>query len=255
MQKTTLILGASGCVGTALRAVWPTHRPALWQSRRPPVRPDDIHWDVLQTPPPDLPPLRGVVVLAGTAQAGDLDVNLRIARAVVGLNAPVLLASTQAVYGTPRDAVSETCTPNPQSDYGRAKLQMEQAVHGHPNVCCLRLANVVGCDTLGRIIAGLGAGDSLALDQFQDGQGPQRMVIRPAVLAMVLGRLLDQPDRLPKVLNVAEPNMVRVQDVLTDQGTPWHWRQAPEGALAKLEMDVTALRDLVPELTGWDFKT
>lgn len=251
MQKTTLILGASGCVGRALRATWPEGQPALWQTRAQSQVEGDLTWDILSEPAPQLPPLAGVIVLAGTAAGVDLSVNTKIAHVAARFDVPVLLASTQAVYGTPAAVVTEATTPDPTTPYGQAKLDMEHAVTGVRNVCCLRLANVVGCDGLGRAIARMDPATSMTLDQFPSGEGPRRMMIRPEILGHVLRSLLVQSDRLPRVVNVAEPGLVRMQDVLTAQGRAWHWREAPTEALECLEMNVSLLCDLVPGLTGW----
>ena len=149
MSSPLLIWGGTGRVGRALRAVWLAHVPVLChQTRHPTDDPDTITWDVLNAPVPDLPPLAGVVVLAGVTAGADFGLNTDLAMTAVRLGIPVLLASTQAVYGQRIGAASEASLPAPQTDYGHAKLAMEQAVAPYPHVTSLRIANVMGCDTI-----------------------------------------------------------------------------------------------------------
>ena len=248
MQKPVLVLGSTGRVGRALRAHWPKSVPVLWQTRTPSLDAETICWDILTGAPPALPPLAGVVGLAGVTAGPDLAQNSTLALAAANLNVPVLLASTQAVYGAPIGAVSETSPVAPVTDYGRAKLDMERAVAGYGHVTCLRLANVIGCDGLAAAMQG---GGDVALDQFPDGQGPLRMMISPQALADVICALLAQTDPLPPVMNVAQPGFVSMQAILTAAGATWHWRLAPASALAALEMDVSLLQRYVPDLGPW----
>lgn len=247
MPSPLLVLGSTGRVGRALRAAWPAHVPVLWQTRHPTDDPDTITWDVLNSPVPDLPPLAGVVVLAGVTAGTDLGLNTDLAMAAARLGIPVLLASTQAVYGQPTGVADEASLPDPQTDYGRAKLAMEQAIPPHPHVTSLRIANVMGCDTLAAAIQR----GPVTLDQFTDGQGPRRMIITPAALAYVICALFAHADPLSAVINVAQPELVAMQALLTAAGATWHWRPAPADALASLEMDVTLLLQYAPDLSPW----
>lgn len=245
MSHLILVLGSTGRVGRALRAVWPVDVPVIWQSRQHVDAANTITWD-LRGPAPDLPALAGVVVLAGVTAGPDLAQNTAIAQVAAGLGPRVLLTSTQAVYGTPDTPVTEDDPVSPSTPYGQAKLAMEQAMADQPHVTCLRLANVVGCDGL----AGAMMRGPVALDQFADGQGPQRMMITPQCLAHVICTLIRHPDPLPPVMNVAQPGLVAMQAVLTAAGAAWHWRPAPSGALARLEMDVTLLQRYLPACTA-----
>lgn len=247
MPNPLLILGASGRVGRALRAVWPDDVPVLWQTRQPTDDPDMVTWDVLNAAAPALPPLAGVVVLAGVTTGFDLALNTDLALAAVRLNAPVFLASSQAVYGRPIGAVDECARPDPQTAYGQAKMAMEQAVARYPHVTCLRLANVIGCDALAAAVQR----GPVILDQFPDGQGPQRMMITPANLATVICSLSTHKGPLPAVINVAQPGLVPMEAVLTSLGATWHWQSAPVDALKALEMDVSLLQNYVPDLAPW----
>ena len=123
MQKPVLVLGSTGRVGRALRAHWPKSVPVLWQTRTPSPDAKTICWDILAGAPPTLPPLAGVVGLAGVTAGPDLAQNSALGLAAAHLNVPVLLASTQAVYGAPIGAVSEASPVAPVTDYGRAKLR------------------------------------------------------------------------------------------------------------------------------------
>lgn len=242
-----LVLGSTGRVGRALRAAWPADVAVLWQTRHHSRDAACVTWDVLNTPAPALPTLRAVVVLAGVTSGPDMALNTDIAVAAAALGVPVLLASTQAVYGRPASCATEMTPPAPTTDYGRAKLAMEQAVAHHPHVTCLRLANVLGCDGLADAMKR----GPVALDQFADGQGPRRMMITPAALAHTICALLASVRPLPPVLNVAQPDLVAMQAVLTAAGASWHWRPAPVDALAQLEMDVRLLQQYVPDLSAW----
>lgn len=247
MQKPILVLGSTGRVGRALRAVWPAAVPVIWQSRHTTDTPDTVAWDMLNAPPPVLPDLGGVVALAGVTGGPDLAQNTHLALAAAALGAPVLLASTQAVYGTPDGPASEITPPDPVTAYGHAKWAMERAVADQPHVTCLRIGNVAGCDGL----AGAIARGPVVLDQFADGQGPRRMMITPAVLADVICTLLAHPAPRHAVINIAQPGLVAMQAVLTAAGATWHWRPAPADALAALEMDVTLLQKYIPDLPAW----
>jgi len=92
------------------------------------------------------------------------------------LGVRVLIASTQAVYGPLAGRLSEDTPCQPASEYGAAKLAMEQAV-----------------------------------------------------------------DRLPQTLNVAQPGMVAMDDILAAADVPWVWRTAPDTVLPILDLNVSAL--------------
>lgn len=240
-----LILGASGRLGRSLRRVWPADAPVpVWQTRD--GAGGTLAWDILNAPVPALPPVGGIVVLAGVTAGTPADLALNTPLAQVGadlgarLGVPVLVASTQAVYGPQPGLLAEDTPPAPASDYGRAKLAMEAAVTA-PHVTCLRIANVAGCDALA---AGIRAGN-VVLDRFADGQGPRRAMIGPADLARVLVALLAAEAR-PPVLNVARPGLVAMAEVLRAAGVPFDWRPAPAGALAELALDVTLLQGICP---------
>lgn len=247
-QKRILVLGGTGRVGRALRRVWPADLPApIWQARSG----GEYPWDMLSGPAPEIPTgTIGILALAGVTQGDDtaLAANTWLARMACDLakragGLRVLLASSQAVYGTPAGLVSEETPAIPQTPYGHAKLAMEQAVAADENVTCLRIGNVAGCDGL---LLAAARGDVLSLDQFPDGQGPQRCYIGPQALARVIGRLLLSRDPLPKLLNVAQPRSVAMADLLDEAHVPWQWRPASSGALRVLDLQCDRLAGLVP---------
>jgi hypothetical protein len=228
-----------------LARVWPINAPSpVWQTRD--GAGGTLAWDILNAPPPPLPAFGGVIVLAGVTQgtAAELDLNTPLAQAGADLAAargvPVLLASTQAVYGVQPGLLSEAVPPDPRNAYSHAKLAMERAVAA-PHVTSLRIGNVAGCDALTAAVA-CGA---VTLDRFEDGQGPRRAMIGPADLAHVLLALLAAPTR-PAVLNVARPGLVAMADMLNVAGIRFDWRPAPQGALPELALDVTLLQGICP---------
>lgn len=240
-----LILGASGRLGRALHRVWPRDAATPVRQTRDGAG-HTLAWDILRAGPPDLPQIGGIVVLAGVIAGtpADLAANTPLAQAGADLGAalgvPVLIASTQAVYGRQQGLLREDAPVLPVNDYGRAKLAMEAAVAA-PHVTCLRIGNVAGCDALA---AGMARG-SVTLDRFGDGQGPRRAMIGPADLAQVLLALL-AADARPPVLNVARPGLVAMANVLAAADHPFVWQPAPATALAELAMDVTLLQGICP---------
>lgn len=219
-----LILGATGRVGRALRASG-VMSGALWQSRTP--RDGFVTWDILNAPAPAVD-CNGVIMFAGGVTDTDLYVSLAQAACDLGarLDVPVLIASSQAAGWQ-------------NSVYGSAKRAMEQAVAPRNRTCCLRIGNVAGSDALFRAMA---AGP-VQLDEVSKGQGPRRAMIGPVTLAHVLLSLLETD--LPPILNLAQPGLVDMADMLRAAKVDWSWKVAPHDVLAALELDVSALTALV----------
>jgi len=253
-QKPILILGATGCVGRALRRVWSGDARAapavLWQRRDAAQHPGDVVWDILNGAAPDLPPLAGIVSLAGVTRGDALSDNTALARAACDLaqhqGCRLLVASSQAVYAASpalgrRDLTEDDANGDPQG-YGGAKLAMEAAVAAHPHddTCCLRIANVAGCDMLLKVAA---SGD-VWLDRFADGTGPLRHYIGPVTLARVLRTLLARDGPLPRAVNLAQPGPVAMADLLGAAGVPFAWQDAPSTALPRMTLDLTRLAAL-----------
>lgn len=249
-----LILGSTGCVGRSLAAVWPAEVPVLWQHRpgtdAPPA--PTIAWDILNTAPPALPDLGGIVLLAGVTDRDPWNHNAALARSACDLAAArglrVLIASSQAVYGAAAglgrgDLTEDQARATPGS-YGAAKLAMEAAVadHPHADACCLRIANVIGCDMLLKTAAT----GSVALDRFADGTSPQRQYVGPVTLARVLWRLMAHDGALPPVMNIAQPGVIAMHELVDAAAVPFAWQAAPARALPRMTLDLTRQAGLVP---------
>lgn len=250
-----VFLGATGKLGRALACL---HRAGhlsafsspIWQYRSgsPAPQGDTLAWDILSVPPPALRP-SAVVVLAGVTHGTQAELAQNTALALAACDwadqaggVPVLLTSSQAVYGPQSGLLSEDTACAPDTPYGQAKLAMEQAVAGRANVTCLRIGNVVGCDA----ISGAMARGPVTLHRFADGTSPRRAMIGPQTLGAVLHGLLAQAGSLPPVLNVAAPGLVAMSDLLTAAGLGWTWQDAPPTALPALDLDLSHLQSLVP---------
>jgi len=224
-MSRVLVMGASGRIGAYLRRVWPglaVH--AVWQYRA--NAPDGgFLWSPLCGPVPDCGPVDAVLCLSGGASGEGLahttDLALAALSAARRLGAGrVLLASSSAVYGTSPGPHDEAGPCQPASAYGAAKLGMEQAVLSQAdalNVTCLRVGNVAGADAL---LGGLVPGRVPRLDRFADGRAPRRCYIGPLTLARVLAQLCGHPDRLPRVLNLAQPGLICMDSLLRAAGVP-----------------------------------
>lgn len=269
-----LVLGAGGRVGRMFRrlaseGLWPGPEP-VWHTRD--GRDGTLAWDFTRTLLPDwgsLPEVSGIIVLAGAtredpALAGE---SLKRRAFELGLanEAParaalafardrgvgrVLLCSSAAVYGSGPGTHREDSPADPSTSYGMAKLFMEEeaavdlGIRGGPPTCALRIGNVAGADML----FGAAARGPVVLDRFPDGTGPRRAYVGPLTLARAMVALLGR-DGLPPVLNLAQPGLVAMEDLLGAMGHPWSWREAPEGALPSLALDTAraeALVDLPP---------
>lgn len=233
-----LLIGATGRVGRLLLASGAFD--AVPQARRPLA--GHLLWD-LQSAPPDLPPLSGIVMLAGGV--GDADayepLALTAARLGADLGVPVLIASTQAVYGPTPGPHAETGPCHPKGTYGEAKLAMEQAVAGFDHVTCLRIGNVAGADMLFRSMAS----GPVRLDEVTPGRGPLRNLIGPVTLAHWLTAVLARLER-PRIVNLAQPGLIDMADLLRAARADWSWHPAPPGVLPRVELDLTRAQSLAP---------
>lgn len=254
-RKSLLVTGASGRIAGLLRAAW--HDLAgpriVWLSRRPPA-------DILWTPGTEMPPLPEcdtVVALWGsvTGTPEDLASNTALVRHSAALAKScgarrVLHFSSAAVYG-PGISLHETDEPRPTTPYGQSKLAMEAAVRALPasdtRHCCLRLANVVGADSLAPALRPQDT--PVRLDRFADGAGPLRSYIAPGDLARVLLALAAlPPEQLPHTLNVTAPTPVTMESLVRAAGRPLTWQDAPEHAVQIVTLDGTRLAGLLPIL-------
>lgn len=231
-----LLIGATGHVGRMLLASG-SLQGAVAQSRQP--LPGHITWDPLgEDVPKDLPAVSGVIMMAGTATGGADHrlLALAAARAGAALGVPVLIASSQAVYGPTPGPHMEDGPCAPAGAYGMAKFEMEAAVADQPHVTCLRIGNVAGADMLFRSMAG----GAVRLDELPDGGGPRRAMIGPVTLARCLIDLLAL-DHRPALLNLAQPGLIDMADLVRAAGADWTFQPAPDTVLPRLELDLSRL--------------
>lgn len=155
--------------------------------------------------------------------------------------------STAAVYG-PGAKLTEDAPLRPIGPYGEAKLNMERAVTAGDSAVSehvLRLANVVGADSLAPALA---KGGEVTLDQFADGRGPIRSYIGATDLLGVLKRISDTETKpMPRVLNIAAPGPVAMEDLVLAAGRQVLWRPAPDSAIKEVSLDVGCLQALLPD--------
>ena len=248
-----LVTGASGRIGRALRAILPDNKagdlPILWHGRRagPGI---DLVWDIGVNPPMTLP--KGLIILhlAGrtVGNAQELDENRRAAAALcqAAPTAHVFLMSSAAVYAPGPAPLTEADEPAPSIPYGRAKLAAERAAAGL-GVTILRLANLAGADAL---LGNVRAGYPVVLDPIA-GQagGPERSYIGPRVLTAVLLGLVARVaagQTLPPVLNLAQPGVIAMADLLDARGQPWSFGPERAAAVARVVLATGLLQSLFP---------
>ena len=253
-----LHLGASGRLGRMVSRAW--RGPAgecldvVPQLRRASDAPEGAAiWSPLEEPAPDIGPVDVVIDLSGVTRGSAAALGRNVDLAAAALAAAerlgarhALLPSSAAVYGA--GPFGEDAEPAPVSDYGRAKLAVERAARGRP-ATCLRIGNVVGADAL------LGAsreGPAL-IDRLPDGRGPRRSYIGPLGLAHVLAGLARRAARglsMPRVLDVATPGAVAMEDLADAAGLPWRHRPARPGVIAEVALDTRRLEALLPGAAG-----
>jgi hypothetical protein len=85
----------------------------------------------------------------------------------------------------------------------------------------------------------------VTLDRFADGQSPKRMMIGPLSLGRAFADLLQLDTIAAPILNLAQPGMVAMADMLLAAGHAWTWQDAPDTAIAALELDITAVQTLI----------
>lgn len=246
-DKTVLIPGANGQLGRLLRRAWarapvPGWRP-LWCARQPGPGIDAV-WHPGDPAPA---PAGAVLALWGVVPGrGELAQNTTLARAAMALGREcgagrVLHCSSAAVYG-PGDTLHEGTPCAPANAYGAAKLDMEAAIarDNGPATCAMRLANVVGADSLFRALE---SDAPMVIDRFPDGQGPRRSYAAPSGILRAVATLLGA-EPLPEVINVAAPGTVGMDALARAAGRDFSWRPAPETALAEVSLDTARLQAL-----------
>jgi UDP-glucose 4-epimerase len=239
-----------------LRTFWPDRDELASQSREAPE--DLMRFDPVSMPTRAEAAMRGrsaVICLAGitpartAATAESLDLNRKIALSVLRAARAaeverVLLASSAAVYGDMRGALSEERACYPLSSYGRAKLEMEQeaadlASRWGMSVTSLRIGNVAGADA----ILG-GWRDGMEIDTLPDGSTPRRSYIGPRTLARAM-RAAAFAAKLPPVLNIAAPGTVAMGDLLDAAGLPWAPRPPLRAVIARVALSTDRLEKLM----------
>lgn len=108
-------------------------------------------------------------------------------------------------------------------------------------VCSLRIGNLAGADA---VLGGWKPG--FELDTFEDGQTPQRSYLGFRVLARIIQRLAIAP-HLPQVLNVAQPGLISMGDLLDTAGLQWRERPAPPAAVKSVHLSTDLLEQTLNE--------
>lgn len=256
-----LITGAGGRLGKLLRAAR-SDTPDLvhdfvFQSRNPGA---DLQW----SPGQDtaiLPKCKAVIALwgatSGTEDALKLNADLvtetvRVAREVGAQH--VIHMSSAAVYG-PGQTMAEDHPTSHCNAYGKSKLAMEDAVAQHRaegdlHHICLRLANVVGADSLAPALRNT---SPAMMDNFSPNpdtpQGPVRSYIGAGDLIRVLDGLLTlSGTEWPDHINIASSTTFAMDDLMRAANKDVIWQPAPPSATAEVTLDVSRLQALLPNL-------
>ncbi len=250
--KTLLVLGSTGKLGRLMRASVDMS-PGLmsgwrivWGGRR---ACEGVDWIYSECTPPKAD---AVLALWGVVPGqGELSDNITLALRAMEIAkecgaARVLHCSSSAVYGPVREA-SENTALTPLNAYGIAKIEMEQSLFSaaiqypqQPAHCVMRLANVVGGDSL---FGAINSGHSVTLDAIRIGHSPIRSYATPSILWQAVATLL-KADTLPDLVNVAASNPVAMHELLEAANHSFVWRPAPETAVAEVSLSVARLRRL-----------
>ena len=248
MSRRLVVTGATGRVGSLLRAAWDLSDgagpPPLWLSRGAPGAAGLAHggeaarWDGRAMPAA----ARGGVLLAlaGVAGPGGGNVGAALAQRDAARAAGVarmLAVSSLAVYGA-SDGADEEMPLAPLGAYGADKAAMEAALPGGAElpVTVLRLANVVGADSLAPALSGARA----ALDRM-GGAGPVRSWIGAAAL-LDAARALAAMAAPPALLNLGQDPPLAMGALLAAAGREVEWREGPSDAAPVATMDLSRLQ-------------
>ena len=256
-----LITGAGGRLGALLRAARDLSpqvgRSFLFQSRGPGM---DICWSPGDSTE-DLPRVDAVIALWGATSGteDELAENARLVPVTSQLArdlgaSKVIHLSSAAIYGPGQDMNEDhpigNCNP-----YGKSKIDMEHAVDAHREAdglvhICLRLANVVGADSLA---PALRQSSPATIDNFGTDthpQGPLRSYISATDLLAIFDALINLPAAAwPHVLNIACPTPIAMDALILAADKEVIWRSAPQSAVAQVTLDVTRLQTLLPSLS------
>ncbi len=234
------------------------HHEFVFQSRGDSA---DITWHP-GDPVNRLPNCDAVIALWGATSGNqqDLDQNARLATLTAdlarGLGARrVVHLSSAAVYG-PGQMMNEDRPTENCNSYGKSKLDMEVSIDmdrrrtGLAQIA-LRLANVVGADSLAPVLRGERPAliDDFSADPKRH-LGPLRSYIGAKGLLQIFDALLTlPPETWPNVLNVAAPAPVAMDALARAAGQAVIWQKAPESAVAEVTLDVSRLQTLLPNIT------
>lgn len=253
-----LVLGATGRIGRVLQHVWEADGRAgsvLWHGRRSIASSmlNHVEFDMLRDVGALTTAARNraaILCLAGVipGRGDNMKDNVALAEAAIRAGAKagarVFLVSSAAVYGAQTGILLELSQLRPQTDYGRAKMEMEMrglalgAELGVP-VCILRVGNIAGLDA---ILGGWQPG--FKLDVFDDGRSPRRSYIGVQELARVIAEVLITPD-LPKIMNIAAPGTVEMGALLDAANLRWTPRQALDSAIPEVCLNTKVLEQIV----------
>ncbi|MDF1670480.1 MAG: SDR family NAD-dependent epimerase/dehydratase, partial [Roseovarius sp.] len=141
----------------------------------------------------------------------------------------------------------------PASDYGHAKLAMEANVAQLKGEgvchCCLRLANVVGADSLAPALRA-GTRQPVTLTRFQDGHGPRRSYVSPGHLLEILCALVRLPaDHLPPLLNVSTSAPVEMEALARAAGKDIAWKARTSADTQTVTLSTRRLAALLPGMS------
>jgi UDP-glucose 4-epimerase len=266
MTSATVVVGASGRLGSMVRRAWKTGTagpgPVAYQGRRGGSG-SDIAWPDLSDARPLADwanrnaPISTLIMLAGTVpgMGRSMGENVAIARACLDAALEVgarrvLLASSSAVYGRGRPAAfSEDYDAHPVSAYGLAKLAMESMSRdysGRLQVCNLRIGNVAGADALLGNVGDL----PVRLERFSDGHAALRSYIGPRTFAETLAALCDPAIEPPFLLNVATPRPVYLEELMAAAHVDWQWEAGQEPDRQYIALDCSRAVALCPFLTA-----
>jgi UDP-glucose 4-epimerase len=260
-RPRVLLVGSTGKVGQLLYRGWLNGSSSgielICQTRRKIHDQNEsfVEWDPLQ-PNSSITEwivkngaLDAMIVLAGVVSGSDEELHLNSTIAVNCINAAkaalvprVLVASSSAVYGVWKNGpYTETDETRPVSQYGQAKLEMEQVcanlIDASSNICMMRIGNVVGADAL------LTAKSStLCIDQFDDGHGPRRSYIGPLSLLSVLESLICNESSLPYSINIGQPNPLGMEELAQSADRVWTYKRVIGRDNQNITLDVNLLK-------------
>lgn len=260
-----LITGAGGRLGRLLQAAQALDAELRWrfqfQSRGPGA---DFCWSPGDNPN-ELPRCNAVIALWGVTSGNpdQLADNTRLvsttSQIALALGArKVVHLSSAAVYG-PGKMMNEDHPVGNCNDYGKSKLAMERAILEQKKTdglahICIRLANVVGADSLAPALRNP---EPARMDNFGKNpdhpKGPLRSYIGASDLLSVLDGLLLRPESdWPAVLNIACPKPIFMDDLIAASDKEVIWQPAPAHAIPEVTLDVTHLQRLLPSLNFMD---